>query len=82
MTGGEQIFNGYVWTHNAELIGVAIHRYIDEGQPVFDVYYGGGTSDDELYTAKRFVERFGRELYTDVADFKKGNSIGAERVLV
>jgi len=82
---GEQVFQGYVLTSYGDVVGVAIHRYTStspDGSPRFDVYYGRGDSDDELFTPDRFVQRFGLKLFSTMEDFKRGNSVDAYKVLV
>ena len=83
MNDGEQVFVGYVFTNDEDLLGIAVHRYSGGlDAPVFDVYYGQGQSDDELFTPDRFVKRFGLRLYQNLEDFKRGNSVDAYKVLV
>lgn len=72
----EQIYDGFV--EMADGSGVKrVEIYKDSG--IIRAYVDSAHSVD---SASEFVASYGRKLFNDLQDYKKGNSIGVERVWV
>ncbi len=76
----EEIFRGFVQTRDENLIGISIYKTQVGKFLVYNTVHEG--MDDVWYDVDEFVSTYALKLYSTVEDFKRGDSISADRILV